>query len=182
MNGGVDQKARILEAAAHIVGQAGAAHLTIDAVAAEAGLSKGGVLYHFPNKRSMLEGMLQKVLDDVETRTGLYRSAFAGGPGVALRARIRAESEQSQEERAMALALLATAAEDPELLNPARSFVRSAFAEIREAPGDADFALILLLATEGLRFLDMLDLLPMTDEERARIHERLLALAREISP
>ena len=179
MNSGVDQKARILEAAARIVGQAGAAHLTIDAVAAEAGLSKGGVLYHFPNKRSLLEGMLRKVLDDVETRTARYRAELGEGRGTALRARILAESEQSRDERAMALALLAAAAEDPDLLDPARVFVKAGFAEIREAPGDPDFALILLLATEGLRFLDMLDLLPMTGAERKRIHGRLLDLVGE---
>jgi AcrR family transcriptional regulator len=177
MSSSVDQKARILEAAVRIVGQAGAAHLTMDAVAAEAGLSKGGVLYHFPSKRSLLEGMLQKVLDDIGARTGSYRQAFADRPGAALQARIRADSEQSPTERAMALALLATAAEDPELLAPARAFVREAFAEIRGAPGDTDFALILLLATEGMRFLDMLDLLPLSGTERQRLHGRLLSLA-----
>jgi AcrR family transcriptional regulator len=177
---GVDQKARILEAAARIVGQAGAAHLTMDAVAAEAGLSKGGVLYHFPSKRELLEGMLQKVLDDVGARTGAYRETSADEPAAALRARIRADTEQSPAERAMSLALLAAAAEDPELLAPARAFVRDAFAEIRQAPGDADFALILLLATEGMRFLDMLDLLPLSVAERQRLHRRLLKLAGEV--
>lgn len=180
MNSGVDQKARILEAAARIVGQAGAAHLTMDAVAAESGLSKGGVLYHFPSKRSLLEGMLQKVLEDIELRTGGYRDAFGSTPGAALRARIRADSEQSPAERGMALALLATAAEDPELLDPAREFIRGAFDEIRDVSGDADFALILLLATEGLRFLDMLDLLPLSAAERQRLHGRLLSLAGEV--
>jgi AcrR family transcriptional regulator len=180
MSTSADPKGRILEAAARIVGQAGAAHLTMDAVAAEAGLSKGGVLYHFPSKRELLEGMLQKVLDDIAARTGAYRETFAEQPGAALRARIRADSEQSVAERAMALALLATAAEDPELLAPARAFVRDAFAEIRSAPGDADFALILLLATEGMRFLDMLDLLPLSARERQRLHGRLLSMAGEV--
>ena len=115
MSTSADPKGRILEAAARIVGQAGAAHLTMDAVAAEAGLSKGGVLYHFPSKRELLEGMLQKVLDDIAARTGAYRETFAEQPGAAHRARKLADSEQSAGERAMALALLATAAEDPEL-------------------------------------------------------------------
>jgi len=180
MSSGVDQKARILEAAARIVGQAGAAHLTMDAVAAESGLSKGGVLYHFPSKRSLLEGMLQKVLDDVSARTGVYRESSEDEPAAVLRARIRADSEQSPAERAMSLALLAAAAEDPELLAPARQFVGDVFAEIRSAPGDAEFALVLLLATEGLRFLDMLDLLPLSAAERQRLHGRLLSLAGEV--
>ena len=179
----VNQKARILEAASRIVGQAGAAHLTIEAVAVEAGLSKGGVLYHFPNKRSMLEGMLDKVLTDVGQRTAGYRDQLGDAPGAAIRARLLAEQEQSAQERAMSLALLAAAAEDPGLLDPAREFVSQAFAEIRDAAADAaadeEFAQILLLAVEGLRFLEMLDLLPLSAAQRDRLHQRLQSLVAE---
>jgi len=52
----------ILEAAARRVAQSGAAHLTIDAVAKEAGISKGGLLYHFPSKEALLVGMLEQLL------------------------------------------------------------------------------------------------------------------------
>jgi AcrR family transcriptional regulator len=173
----VNQKARILEAASRIVGQAGAAHLTIDAVALEAGLSKGGVLYHFPNKRSMLEGMLHKVLTDVGERTARYRAELGDEASVAIRARMLAEQEQSEQERAMSLALLAAAAEDPGLLDPAREFIRQSFAEIRGAAADEDFAQILLLAVEGLRFLEMLDLLPLSVAQKNRLHRRLQSLA-----
>ena len=52
---GNNKRAFILEAAAGIVEASGAAHLTIDAVAAAASVSKGGVLYHFPSKQALLE-------------------------------------------------------------------------------------------------------------------------------
>ena len=129
----VNQKARILEAASRIVGQAGAAHLTIEAVAVEAGLSKGGVLYHFPNKRSMLEGMLDKVLTDVGQRTAGYRDKLGDAPGAAIRARLLAEQEQSAQERAMSLALLAAAAEIRACWIRRGEFVSMAFAGIRDA-------------------------------------------------
>ncbi len=173
----VNQKGRILEAASRIVGLAGAAHLTIEAVALEAGLSKGGVLYHFPNKRSMLEGMLHKVLTDVGERTARYRAEMGDQSSGAIRARLLAEQEQSDQERAMSLALLAAAAEDPGLLDPAREFIRQSFAEIRGAAADEDFAQILVLAVEGLRFLEMLDLLPLSATEKDRLHRRLQSLA-----
>ena len=177
MGSKVNQKGRILEAASRIVGQAGAAHLTIDAVAEEAGLSKGGVLYHFPNKRSMLEGMLNKVLTGIGDRTARYRAEMGDQPSAAIRARLLAEQEQSEQERAMSLALLAAAAEDPGLLDPAREFASQSFAEIRDAAADKDFAQILLLAVEGLRFLEMLDLLPLSAAQKNRLHQRLQSLA-----
>ena len=63
MSNPVNTRHKILETAVAIVDTNGAAHLTIDAVAAHAGLSKGGVLYHFPSKRALLEAMLALLMD-----------------------------------------------------------------------------------------------------------------------
>ncbi|UXN74347.1 TetR/AcrR family transcriptional regulator [Devosia sp. A8/3-2] len=52
----------ILDAAEHVVLHDGAAHLTIDAVAAEAGVSKGGVLYAYASKDILIDAMLERVV------------------------------------------------------------------------------------------------------------------------
>jgi AcrR family transcriptional regulator len=175
-------KTRILGAAAAVVARSGAAHLTIDAVAAEAKLSKGGVLYHFPNKRSMLEGMVEHVLGRAAERSAEHQQQLAGGRNITIRSLILAQQEQDDDARAMSLAILAAAAEDPELLDPARTEVASWFEKVdREADGDM-MSVLLLLATEGLRFLDMLDLLPLVPAERKRVHQRMLEIAGEESP
>ena len=44
----------IINAARRIVKRDGVAHLTIEAVERGAGFSKGGVLYHFPTKESLI--------------------------------------------------------------------------------------------------------------------------------
>ena len=170
-----DARHKVLEAAVAIVAREGAAHLTIDAVAAQAGLSKGGVLYHFPSKRALLDGMLERLLDDSETRSAYHRQQT----GSRLAAWIETEREQSAQERATALALLANAAEDPSLLDPARQMIAETFGEVSRESRDPQRSQILLLAAEGLRFLHMLDLLPMNAEEREQLHEQLLSMARE---
>ncbi len=181
MTANLSAKTRILVAAATVVGRSGAAHLTIDAVANQARLSKGGVLYHFPSKRAMLEGMVQHVLDRGAERFARYRAALEGGNNVVVRALILAEQEQDDEERAMSLAILAAAAEDPNLLDPAREAVAGWFSDIRKETGagsNADqIGVLLLLAMEGLRFLGMLNLLPMGPAEREQIRQRLLRIA-----
>ena len=48
---------KILAAASQIVQCKGVAKLTLEAVAKEAGVSKGGLLYHFSNK-ALIEGMI----------------------------------------------------------------------------------------------------------------------------
>ena len=168
-----NKRDQILDAAARIVEREGAAHLTIDAVAEEAGLSKGGVLYHFRTKHALLSGMLERLLTEFEQRREDLESAGAS-PLVAW---IRAEHDQTASERAMALALLANAAEDPSLLLPARSSVEATFEQFRSEGADADLNLILLFAVEGRRFLDMLGLLPLDDVELERLHERMISLA-----
>src|SRR3954466_14733340 len=53
-----DTRARLLDAASAVVRRDGAQALTLDAVAAEAGVSKGGLLYHFRSKHELLEAMV----------------------------------------------------------------------------------------------------------------------------
>ena len=50
----------ILDAAERVVARDGA-HLTIDAVVKESGFSKGGVLYNFPSKVALIEGMIKRM-------------------------------------------------------------------------------------------------------------------------
>ena len=58
------RRTALLDAALTVVRRDGAAALTLDAVAAEAGVSKGGVLYHFGSKRALIDGLLERWLDE----------------------------------------------------------------------------------------------------------------------
>jgi len=51
---------RVIDAAEQVVIEAGAGHLTFEAVASKAGVSRGGLLYHFPDKKALLRGMLDR--------------------------------------------------------------------------------------------------------------------------
>ena len=52
-----DTKTAILEAAGRVVLARSVAGLTLEAVAAETKLSKGGLLYHFATKEALLAAM-----------------------------------------------------------------------------------------------------------------------------
>ena len=54
----VGTRERILEAGYAVAGQSGVAAVTLDAVANRAGVSKGGLLYHFPSKEALVSGMV----------------------------------------------------------------------------------------------------------------------------
>ncbi|WP_211746162.1 TetR/AcrR family transcriptional regulator [Paenibacillus sp. Marseille-Q4541] len=62
----------ILSAASLIVNKQGVEKLTLEAVAKEAGISKGGLLHHFPNKEALLKAMVEELTNgfvaDVQNR------------------------------------------------------------------------------------------------------------------
>lgn len=66
---------RVLDAAGELVA-AGDAVPSLDAVAAAAGVSKGGLLYHFPDKRALLHGIIGRAV--VEADEAFTAAAEAG--------------------------------------------------------------------------------------------------------
>ena len=179
MNTAANTRQRILETAVRIVDTRGARHLTLDAVAAEAGLSKGGVLYHYASKRALIEGMLGLLMGSFDATVKRVRESAgsAGYPQVGLMA--LAEKEEQPKTESMGLAILAAAAEDPSLLTEARATVAGQLRDIAADNGDGQLAQVIYLALEGLRFLDMLRLLP-DDFDREAMFARLLELSRSL--
>jgi AcrR family transcriptional regulator len=164
------RRRELLDAAIVVIRRDGAQALTLDAVAAEAGVSKGGLLYHFGTKRALIDGLLDSWLDD--------REAQLEGPDFAA-AYVRACDMQSAgpEVTASEFGLLAALIEDPEVLEVARE----RHAEWMErmlggAPARED-AWLVRLAADGLWYSDLLGIAAPQGEDRRLLIERLLALA-----
>ncbi len=52
---------RVLDAFERLLVNRGERAATLDAVAREAGVSKGGLIYHFPSREAMVEGLLDRM-------------------------------------------------------------------------------------------------------------------------
>ena len=52
---------RVLDAYEELLSREGERYATLDAVAAKAGVSKGGLLYHFASKQALEEGLLARL-------------------------------------------------------------------------------------------------------------------------
>lgn len=70
------KRTQILEAAARVVEREGVKGVTFDSVAAEAGLTKGGLLYHFASRDDLVQAIHQHLADRWEA--GI--AAAAGKP------------------------------------------------------------------------------------------------------
>ncbi|BDZ43176.1 TetR family transcriptional regulator [Paraoerskovia sediminicola] len=69
---------KVLEAFATILVTQGERAATLEAVAAQAGVSKGGLLYHFASKQALVDGLLGRLVDLAAADVIEMRSAPAG--------------------------------------------------------------------------------------------------------
>ena len=108
----------IIDAAEDVVIEVGARHLTLDAVATKAGLSKGGLLYHFPNKGDLLHAMLERRVKRVTERRQQILASLPEDPKRVITAHILALQEEDERAKKLSVSLIAAVAHDPQLLVP----------------------------------------------------------------
>lgn len=74
-----DRAEVILEAAGSVLRRGGARALTIDAVAAQAELSKGGVLHHYASKDALILALVERKLQHLRAGIAACEAEQAGG-------------------------------------------------------------------------------------------------------
>jgi AcrR family transcriptional regulator len=162
------RRALLLDAAATVIRRDGAAALTLDAVAAEAGVSKGGVLYHFAGKRALIDGLISRWLDDFAAQLDEENFAVAY---------VRA-CDLSTAEAETEVGLLAGMIEEPEVLEVVRERYAEWMARMLDGVDDPVDAWVVRLAADGLWYSDLLGIAAPQGADRRRLVERLVALAR----
>jgi AcrR family transcriptional regulator len=175
-----DTRARIVRAAEDVVVRDGVSRLTLEAAAAEAGVSKGGVLYHFPTRAALVTAMVCRFVESFDADLE-HLGAYSGETGAFARAYLEATLAPTVEpgdvhNRRLGGALLAGVAADPELLAPLRERFDAWQRAVEHdglAPGVGS---LVRLAADGLWLSDLFDLAPLQDKERERIAKHLRTL------
>jgi AcrR family transcriptional regulator len=160
-----DTRGRLLEAAGAVIRRDGAQSLTLDAVAAQAGVSKGGLLYHFGSKRELLDGLVERWLDEFQRDIDEAGGTFPIGY-------VRASDGAKAEEAGLLAALIA----DPAVLTTVRERYATWQDRVVTEGGDPVEATVARLAADGLWLADLLGIAPPQGELRMRVLARLLEL------
>ncbi len=172
--------ARILAAAEDLVIREGVSRLTLDSAAQEAGVSKGGILYHFPSRAALVSAMVERFVVSFEADL-VERQAYSKEPGAFTRAYLEAtfdprEAPADCREIRLGGALLAGVTSDPELLKPMRERFETWQAALEQDGIPAEVATVVRLAADGLWLSDLFELAPVSAEARAEVRAQLLAL------
>lgn len=167
--------------------------LTLDAVAAEAGVSKGGLLYHFPSKERLLAAMVERIVGVWRTDLQAAIEATEPGPGRVPRAWLRMCLEEpcgwDDCVRRASVVLLAALSANPELIDPMRAVYREIDGMVRNDGLKPGYAEVVLAALDGLWFSRLFGLDKFAPDRlqpiRACLHEvvtRGISTAPEASP
>ena len=153
----------------------------MEVVAQSAGVSKGGLLYHFPSKESLLSALAQRYVDNMEqcieaAKTDLGSSVSARD----LKACIVGILGSDPRSKAMGAALLATAANDLTLLEVIRECIAKCTNELAQDP-QLNFAraAVVSLAIDGLMMRESLRISAFTEVQREQIVNELIQIAEE---
>lgn len=176
----VQTRDRILQAAIEVIKREGAANVTLQKVAAAAGVSKGGFLYHFGSKDALLAGLLDETLtvldEELESRVEEFadvhgaRGAFAFAYLDYVREPYKAADDSSA-------SILAAAALDDDLLASTRAmFIRWQDRLVHHDGLGETTALLARIVGDGLWLIDLFGLAPPSEANRRKVLDLVSAI------
>lgn len=174
----------LLDAAEAVVARQGIANLTLDAVAAEARMSKGGLLHYFPAKDRLVEAL---VIRCAEGWRSCYTEAYErtpDGPGRMARALLNhclSDAKCWTEElRRSSSAVFAALAQNPALIEPMRAVYADLHRRIAEDGLPPGVGEAVAAAIDGLWLDWVLGIVPLEQDRVVRVRlalEDMLARA-----
>ena len=178
-----DSRESILQAAEEIVARRGPAHLTLETAANEAKVSKGGLFYHFRSKEALLEAMIRRSMELLESEHVKVAESLTGERNGKLKANIIGTLRHLEGQRPVLTAVIAAIANDPKLVEPMRESIRKEFQELsKDLTLRTEDIAILFLASQGLLLMELLNLSFLTPSQVRRVTQRMLQMVEELDP
>lgn len=141
---------KVLDATESLVARQGIGGLTMDGVAAEAGVSKGGVLHHFRSKDALVDALVTRKLTVLDDDLARHRAEFSDTASSTLRGMAALGLSQYGDSQAFPRALLLAAVETPAALERFRALFTRTLADVETEAGGRALDPVLLFAVMGL--------------------------------
>jgi AcrR family transcriptional regulator len=175
-------RARLLDAAVAVLRERGVSGLTLDAVAQEAGVSKGGLLHHFSSKEALVGALLLNMMAEFERSVEAALAAEAQDPsapatGRLLRAYVRAGFGEQPLFPALGALLAVSVLENPDLLALVQADAQGWQARLAADGIAPPRAHLIRQAADGAWFDQLIGAAPAEPADREALLAELLALA-----
>ncbi len=166
----------MLQAAEELAVEVGPANLSLDAVAARAGLSKGGLLYHFPTKARLLEALVEDFVRRFEEELAARMASAGDDRDNAATAYLELFVQEHKVRRPPPVGLLAAMAENPDFLRPVRRHQRTLIDRVKACTGDPVDGLIAFLVLQGIKSQELLSIETLDPQEFDAVIARLRSI------
>lgn len=157
----------ILEAVTRVVAREGLVKATIEAIAAEAGMSKGGILHHFPSKQAMLLGMCDLYEERFLARRDARVAELPDTPYRLLKATVQLMLEDLEAERDV-VPKFASALDDDEMRLHVGEMKGRFFQEMIAGVPEPEHVALVMYAVDGLWMDVRFEPMAIPDAERRR--------------
>lgn len=170
-------KEKILNVANKVIAEKGLNCFTLEEVAKEAGISKGGLLYHYPSKDQLIEGLIQNYLVGFENKvTERAKDQLEESSYGWLISFIQEQfSLTSSKDSNIISGLLAAAVLNKELLDPFMKKRKDWIEKIKRS-NDPIIGLIVSFVCDGIVFSNLLGVEVISEDVKEKVLERLVSL------
>ena len=156
---------RILDAAEGVILDSGGRTFTLDAVAARAGISKGGLVYTFATKDDLVRATLEREVARFREAVGHRHSGSSVRPLEMVLAHIEEALDEDDATTRTAAFLVTALIHAPDMMEPARHYYRALLDPLLRGSSEAHEVRNALLAVEGIFLLRGLGFVDVSAEE-----------------
>lgn len=176
-----NKKSNILIAVSEIVKEKGVAKLTLEAVAKRAGISKGGLLYHYPSKDALIQGMVKEWTTTYFESIATLANNDSQEKGKWIRAyvNIAFSDLDDNNHKHLSAALTAALFINPDLLDEFNEKNEELHAKLLSDGIDSHKMTMVRLMIDGLWFSEMYGISPLSEDMKTQISSELLNLMQE---
>lgn len=167
---------RVLDAAEGVILESGGRTFTLDAVALRAGISKGGLVYSFPTKDSLVRAALEREMARFQSAVQERLGDRPLGPFELVLAHIDEALAEDIGTTQKAAFLVTALVHAPDMMEPAKLYYRALLDPLLSEEGAAHEVRHALLAVEGMFLLRGLGFVEVSPEEQRSV----LRYARQI--
>ncbi|WP_057767067.1 TetR/AcrR family transcriptional regulator [Cytobacillus praedii] len=166
----------ILNAATQIALDSGFHSLTLDAVAKRAGISKGGLLYHYPNKDLLIKGIAIHIFDEFYLNFEDFSKKDPVEKGKWSRALIEASKFDLEHNAELNVGISAAALLNSAAVHNISESYQSILSKLEDDGIDPVTATIIRLALDGLYYSQLLNVAPVDKDMQKAVFQKLVKM------
>mgnify|MGYP002661750532 FL=1 len=176
-----NKKNNLLTAASEIVKEEGVVKLTLEAVAQRAGVSKGGLLYHYTSKEALIKGMVEEWTNNFfeSIKTIVNKDSKESGKWNRAYGTTTLFDLDNNNNKNLRSALMAAMFINPDLLDDYKQKYDILHTKLLNDGIDPLKITMARLLIDGLWFSEIFEIAPLNEEVKKQIFDELIMMIQE---